>query len=90
VLRGLAPVLDRLRPDAEILIEISPALMTDPGHSPAEIFSIMRGYGFSAFVLDNDYEAESYLADSGIKRPVPLKGAQVGSQADVIFSRARY
>jgi FkbM family methyltransferase len=90
VVRGLAPVLDRLRPDAEILIEISPALMTDPGHSTAEIFSIMRGHGFSAFLLDNDYEAESYLAASGIKRPVPLAGAQVGSQADVIFSRARH
>jgi methyltransferase FkbM-like protein len=90
VLRGLAPILGRLRSDLEILMELSPALMPESEYALEEIFSTMQEKGFSAFVLENDYSAARYLGDARAERPVALASARVDSQADVLFSRSQY
>ena len=90
VLRGLAPVLSRLRPDCEILMEVSENLTPETQEVTSEIFSLMQKYGFSAFVMENDYSSKSYLLKGTIKRPVALTGTRIESQVDVLFSKASY
>lgn len=90
VLRGLAPLLGRMRTDLEVAMEISPSLMPDAEAARAEIFSVMQAHGFSAFVFDNDYGVETYLRRGPGKRPVTLSDSSIGSQADILFSRQRY
>ena len=90
VLRGLAPLLGRMRADLEVAMEISPSLMPDAEAAREEIFSVMQAAGFSAFVFDNDYGVETYLRRGPGKRPVTLSDSTIGSQADILFSRQRY
>ncbi len=90
VLRGLAPLLGRMRADLEVAMEISPSLMPDAEAAREEIFSVMQAAGFSAFVFDNDYGVETYLQRGEGKRPVTLSDSSIGSQADILFSRQRY
>jgi FkbM family methyltransferase len=90
VVRGLAPVLAKLRDDAEIIMEVSPALMPGGDASVRYIFSTMQAHGFAAFAIENDYRAEAYLEPAGYKRPAAVAADAVPAQADVIFSRRRY
>jgi FkbM family methyltransferase len=90
VLRGLAPVLGRLRDDVEIVMEITPGQMPDADNARAEIFATMQASGFRAFVFDNDYGVETYLARHSHKRPVSLADPALSNQADILFSRAAY
>jgi len=90
VLRGLAPLLGRMRADLEVAMEISPSLMPDAEAAREEIFSVMQANGFSAFVFDNDYGVETYLRNGASKRPVAMTDKHIGSQADILFSRTRY
>ena len=90
VLRGLAPLLGRMREDLEIVMEVSPSLMPEPEASRDAIFSIMNQNGFFAFVFDNDYGVETYLKRGSHESPVPLTDAHIGKQADILFSRHRY
>ena len=90
VLRGLVPVLGRMRDDLEIVMEVSPSLMSDPERSRDEIFATLSGFGFAAYVFDNDYGVETYLQGGRASRPVPLRDTAFSAQTDVLFSRARY
>jgi hypothetical protein len=89
VLRGLAPLFARMRPDLEVVMEVSPSLMPGSSESGEEIFSIMRAHGFAAFAFDNDYRVESYLQKKGTHTPPrPMSGFEDGQQMDVLFSKA--
>jgi FkbM family methyltransferase len=90
VLRGLAPLLGRMRADLEIAMEISPSLMPDADAAREEIFAVMKANGFSAFVFDNDYGVETYLRRGDSRRPVSLSDMRIASQADILFSRRSY
>ena len=87
VLRGLAPVLPRMREDLEIIMEISPSLMPDAEAAQAEIFATMAANGFSAFRFDNDYRVDSYLRRHDTRKPAPLDGLKIEHQADILFTR---
>ncbi|MEH6374513.1 FkbM family methyltransferase [Streptomyces sp. KLMMK] len=88
VVRGMVPLLDRLRSDAEITIEVSPERMAQLGDSADELLATMREYGFHAYRIANDYSAASYPA--ALRRaplaPVRWRGPVVG-ESDLIFSR---
>lgn len=91
VVRGLAPVLDRLRPDAEITVEVTPARMAQLGYSAQELLTTMTDAGFHVYRLPNDYAPESYPAAlSGVPGapgvPVRWRGP-VTDESDLIFSR---
>ncbi|HZP65434.1 MAG TPA: FkbM family methyltransferase [Rudaea sp.] len=90
VLRGLAPLLDRLRPDAEIVMEIAASLTPEAERTRAEIFDTMQRHGYSAYRFDNDYGVETYLRRGPGKHPFALADFAPGDQADVLFSRASY
>ncbi|MFJ1913087.1 FkbM family methyltransferase [Streptomyces sp. NPDC088147] len=88
VVRGMVPMLDKLRPDAEVTVEVSPDRMAQLGDSAEELLTAMRDHGFNAYRLANDYAPGSYPAAIRGKPVVPVRwrGAVV-EESDLIFSR---
>ncbi|MFF4156653.1 FkbM family methyltransferase [Streptomyces sp. NPDC001678] len=88
VVRGMEPMLDRLRDDVEITVEVTPERMAKLGDSSDELLATMARHGFHAYRLANDYSPESYVAalSGPVKVPVRLRGPVVG-ESDLIFSR---
>jgi FkbM family methyltransferase len=88
VVRGMAPMLSRLRPDAEITVEVTPERMAQLGDSADELMGTMRAHGFHPYRLVNDYTPESYVAAlHGAPRvPERLDGPLV-DESDLVFSR---
>ncbi|MEU9634563.1 FkbM family methyltransferase [Streptomyces tendae] len=88
VVRGLAPLLSALRPDAEITVEVSPERMARLGDRADDLLAVMRNAGFHVYRLANDYAPGSYPpALRGAPRaPVRLRGP-VTEESDLIFSR---
>lgn len=87
VVRGLAPVLDQLRPDAEIVVGVEPDRMRLLGDDVAELLTAMGDHGFHAYRLPTDYRPESYL--HALRKPQPpirLHEAIVG-ETELVFSR---
>ncbi|GAA3299792.1 hypothetical protein GCM10020295_38870 [Streptomyces cinereospinus] len=88
MVRGLAPVLHRLRPDAEITVEVTPQRMAILGDSVGELLETMTGAGFHVYRLANDYAPESYPPALGGPRRVPRRWrGPVVEESDLIFSR---
>ncbi|MCK7626873.1 FkbM family methyltransferase [Streptomyces sp. RS10V-4] len=88
VVRGMRPMLPRLRPDAEITVEVAPARMARLGDSAGELMETMRAHGFHAYRLVNAYTPESYAAAlRGTARvPERLRGPVTGEN-DLVFSK---
>ncbi|WBB59177.1 FkbM family methyltransferase [Streptomyces sp. WMMC500] len=88
VARGMAALLDQLRPDAEITIEVTPERMAQLGDSVDELMETMTRAGFHAYRLANDYAPASY--PPALRRapavPTRLRG-KVDGESDLIFSR---
>lgn len=88
VVRGMAPMLDKLRPDAEITVEVTPDRMAQLGYSAEELLATMRDHGFNVYRLANDYAPESYPAAICGKPVVPVRWrGPVVEESDLIFSR---
>ncbi|MEV5375585.1 FkbM family methyltransferase [Streptomyces nondiastaticus] len=88
VVRGMVPLLDRLRPDAEVTVEVTPERMARLGDSAEELLATMREHGFHAYRQPNDYAPESYpaalrCASTALAR---LRGPVLG-ECDLVFSR---
>ncbi|MEU9111125.1 FkbM family methyltransferase [Streptomyces sp. NPDC048483] len=88
VVRGMAPILEKLRPDAEITVEVNPERMERLGDSVTELLETMREHGFHTYRLPNDYAPGSYPAAlrRSVAVPVRLRGP-VAEESDLIFSR---
>ncbi|WP_185034173.1 FkbM family methyltransferase [Streptomyces candidus] len=87
VIRGLAPVLGKLRQDVEIAVEVTPERMAKLGDSPEELLATMREHGFHTYRLPSEYRPESY--PPAIRRPTPpvrWRGPIVG-ESELLFSR---
>ncbi|AUA12974.1 FkbM family methyltransferase [Streptomyces sp. SID8382] len=88
VVRGLVPLLDRLRPDAELTVEVTPQRMAELGDSVEELLAALTGHGFHVYRLTNDYAAGSY--PDALRRapevPVRWRGP-VAEESDLVFSR---
>lgn len=88
VVRGLAPVLGDLRPDAEICVEVTPERLARLGDSVEDLLAVMRDAGFHVYRLANDYAPGSYpealRGELGV--PVRLRGPVAG-ESDLVFSR---
>ena len=88
VVRGLAPALGRLRPNAEITVEVTPDRMKQLGDSVEELLESMQAHGFHTYRLANDYAPESYPAALRGAPAVPVRWRQpVIGESDLIFSR---
>ncbi|MGW6462037.1 FkbM family methyltransferase [Streptomyces sp. NPDC055078] len=88
VVRGMGPILGRLRPDAEITVEVTPERMARVGESVDELLATMREAGFHVYQVANNYAPESYpLALRGAPAaPVRWRGS-IRGESDLIFSR---
>ncbi|MGP4047091.1 FkbM family methyltransferase [Streptomyces sp. 2A115] len=88
VIRGLAPMLDKLRPDAEITVEVTPDRMARLGDSADELLRTMRDHGYHAYRLANDYAPQSYppALRGALVAPVRWRGPVLG-ESDLVFSR---
>ncbi|MGW6506030.1 FkbM family methyltransferase [Streptomyces niveus] len=88
VVRGMIPMLDKLRPDCEITVEVTPDRMAQLGDSAEELMNTMRDHGFHAYRLANEYTPESYVASLRGKRAIPVRWrGPVVEESDLIFSR---
>ncbi|MFB7274581.1 FkbM family methyltransferase [Streptomyces sp. NPDC056244] len=88
VVRGMEPMLDKLRPDAEITVEVTPDRMAQLGDSAEELVTTMRDHGFNVYRLANDYRPESYPAALRGAPVVPVRWhGPVVEESDLIFSR---
>ncbi|MFC9601976.1 FkbM family methyltransferase [Streptomyces niveus] len=88
VVRGMIPMLDKLRPDCEITVEVTPDRMVQLGDSADELMKTMRDHGFHAYRLANDYTPESYVAALRGRRAIPVRWrGPVVEESDLIFSR---
>ncbi|WP_406343274.1 FkbM family methyltransferase [Streptomyces sp. NBC_00648] len=88
VVRGLAPMLGKLRPDAEITVEVTPQRMQQLGDDVAELLATMQEHGFHTYRLTNDYSPESYPAALSGPAAVPMRWREpIDSESDLVFSR---
>ncbi|MFF5567831.1 FkbM family methyltransferase [Streptomyces sp. NPDC012623] len=88
VVRGMVPLFDKLRPDAEITVEVSPDRMALLGDSAEELLRTMRDHGFHVYRLANDYAPESYPAAIRNKAVVPVRWrGTLDGESDLVFSR---
>ncbi|MFI6337772.1 FkbM family methyltransferase [Streptomyces sp. NPDC050535] len=88
VVRGLAPMLDDLRPDAEISIEVTPGRMAQLGDSADELLKTMTGAGFHVYRMENDYSPRSYPRALSAAPRVPMRWrGPLPGESDLVFSR---
>ncbi len=88
VLRGLAPMLGRLRPDAELAIEVTPQRMGELGDSVEELLETLKSHGFHTYQLPNDYSARNYPASrAGAPRAARRCRQPIVEESELIFSR---
>ncbi|MGX2995899.1 FkbM family methyltransferase [Streptomyces sp. JNUCC 64] len=86
-IRGLLPALSQLRDDAELVMEVTPRLLTKQGESAADIIDTLRGHGFHAYTLTNDYDPASYPRAMHRPQP-PIRCVTVPEEmTDLVFSR---
>lgn len=87
VVCGLAPVLDRLRPDAELTVEVTPQRMAELGDSVDELLETLTAHGFHVYRMANDYDAAGYPAALRHPRAPVRRRGPVTEESDLIFSR---
>ncbi|MEU9246925.1 FkbM family methyltransferase [Streptomyces sp. NPDC048385] len=87
VVEGLSPVLGRLRPDAELVIEVCPQRLHDQGRHVDEIIDPLLRHGFHLYRLTNDYGPHTY--PHALRSPaVPARWrGPVTDTSDLVFSR---
>uniref|UniRef100_A0AAU2VGM4 FkbM family methyltransferase n=1 Tax=Streptomyces sp. NBC_00003 TaxID=2903608 RepID=A0AAU2VGM4_9ACTN len=87
VVRGLAPLLDQLRPDAEIAVEVTPDRMAQLGDSVDELLETMHKHGFHTYRLPTDYSPASY--PRAMRHPVaPVRWrGPIEGETELVFSR---
>ncbi|MFK8848486.1 FkbM family methyltransferase [Streptomyces sp. Ac-502] len=88
VVRGLVPLLDQLRPDVELAIEVTPQRMLELGESAEELLGALRTNGFHMYRLQNDYTASRYPAALRRTSAVPVRWREpITEESELLFSR---
>ncbi|KOT59000.1 FkbM family methyltransferase [Streptomyces rimosus subsp. rimosus] len=88
VVRGLVPLLDQLRPDVELAIEVTPQRMLELGDSADELLGALRANGFHMYRLQNDYAAGRYPAALRRASEVPIRWREpITDESELLFSR---
>lgn len=88
VVRGMAPLLDKLRPDAEVTVEVTPERMAQLGDDVVELLDTMREAGFNVYRLANEYAPTSYPTALRGPAAVPVRWrGPITGESDLIFSR---
>lgn len=90
VLAQLADLTPRLRPDCEILTEITPQWLATTGHTAESMLNPFIANGFRAFKVHNSYAPEDITA--AVRKPLalaptPITGT-ITRQTDLLLTRA--
>lgn len=86
VVQGMRPILDSIRNDLEIIVEVKPECLAQREKRPDDLLRIFLDSGFYAYRIENDYSALSYLSPYTDERPTRIREA-IQSCTDVVFSR---
>ncbi|MFD4433191.1 FkbM family methyltransferase [Nocardia sp. NPDC058497] len=89
VLTALVPLIPRLRPDCEILVEVTPRWLHQTGHTAEELLTPFIDSGFRAFAIENGYAPQDVPAMVRTPaRPVAVTTA-ITRQTDLLLSRVQ-
>jgi len=84
VIHGMRLILDKLQPDAEIIVEVTPDALGS--EKMAEIFTLFESAGYMPYGIENIYAASYYLSPAEISRPERIRMLP-NEQTDVVFSK---
>lgn len=88
VVRGLAPALGCLRPDAELAIEVTPERLAQLGDTAEQLLAALSEHGFHPYRLPNDYDAAGYPKAIRGPGPVPRRWrGPITGETELVFSR---
>jgi FkbM family methyltransferase len=85
VVAGMGGLLERGRPDLEVVVEIGPERLARQGTSAGAVIREFEQAGFHAYALDNSYRPWSYF-DRAEHPPLRL-AAPLEAEQDIVFSR---
>jgi FkbM family methyltransferase len=85
VAQGMAPLLARLHPDCEILVEVKASALAALGGSVRSFLALFTEAGFTAFELRNGYAGRDYIAPAPAE-PTLLRDHDF-AMADLLFRR---
>jgi FkbM family methyltransferase len=79
---------DRLRRDAEFIVEMHPSYLAHRGESADAVLTLMANAGFTPYLLSEEYWPPAYL-QGGTGRPTPRRyeGSAIDDGTVLIFSR---
>ena len=78
--------LDKLRPDAELIVEVHPGYLEQRGETLEALLSLMTSAGYATYVVEEEWWAPAYLA--GRRMPSPRRFEGPANDGTVlIFSR---
>lgn len=89
VLAGMGDMLEKLRDDVEILVELSPEWWKDTSLTPAKVLQPMIDAGFNVYTIKNNYWPWRYLWPECVSRPQRMKERlhKRVKRIDIILSR---
>ncbi len=89
VLAGMSDLIGSLRPDAEIVVELSPQWWPDPALRPIDVLRPFIDAGFHAYEMVNSYTAWRYLWPNDVGDPPRLRGelTERVPRLEVVLSR---
>jgi FkbM family methyltransferase len=88
VLSGLRPVIQSFRRDLEIVVEVTPKLLEQDGHSADELQLLLHEWGFHPYQIKNDCSGAAYFCPGAPSNPKRVERiASLGDQVEIVFSR---
>jgi FkbM family methyltransferase len=86
VVKGMKKVLAMLRPDVEIIVEVTSRALAEFGVSAEQFLNIFTQHGFQAFEIPNRYSTEFYLGEP-VFELVPARLIEF-QRADIVFRKS--
>ncbi|MCV7214194.1 FkbM family methyltransferase [Mycobacterium crocinum] len=89
VLAGMGDLIASLRPDAEIVVELSPQWWPDTGLRPIDVLRPFIDAGFNVYEMKNSYTAWRYLWPNDVIDPPRVRGdlTERVERLEVVLSR---
>jgi FkbM family methyltransferase len=89
VLAGMCNLIGSMRPDAEIVVELSPQWWPDRQLRPMDVLRPFIEAGFNVYKMNNSYSAWRYLWPNQVSDAIRLRGplTRRASRLDLVLSR---
>ena len=78
--------LEKLRPDAELIIEVHPGYLAERGETLEALLALMTSAGYAIYVVEEEWWAPAYLAGARVPSPRRFTGS-ANDGTVLIFSR---